>query len=196
MSDKIRSELPFLPDASVRDVRLEDATLNLVGMCGTIDPVAGVSRLDSPATSEPYPEYAFRNVVAFGHFRSISEEGMQGPEPARFYRIYLDGYAIDLRHYPCSPGDMASGGGEAGGFLSAMADPLVIVGALDPLARKEVRQLLGMAGIMPCRIEEQMFEERPEEPLSFDNLVRQVCVAFGIVPSDYTRLRAVCRAAS
>ncbi len=73
MSDRVRAEALSLPDSCVRDERLEDATLSLVGMCGTIDHREGVSRLEAPGTSKPHPDLPVKSVIAFGHLLSISE---------------------------------------------------------------------------------------------------------------------------
>jgi hypothetical protein len=138
LSDAVRSDAPSLPFSNVDDPRLEDAVLNVVGMCKGIDHKGGVTRLDAPGTSEPYPELPFVNVIAFGHYQSMSEEGMQGSDPVRFYRIYRKElpYIMDLRHYPRTMENCMYDGGKVRRPLQGVKNPFVIVGAMDPFAKK------------------------------------------------------------
>ncbi|MBR6204731.1 MAG: hypothetical protein IKQ60_06760 [Candidatus Methanomethylophilaceae archaeon] len=175
MTDIVRSDAPVLPDCEVEDIKLEDATLSLVGMCKTIDHEAGVSRLNSPGTSMPYPDLPFRNVIAFGHYQSISEEGMQGSNPVRFYRIYDDErpYIMDLRHYPRTLENSIYDNNKVRSPLKSVKDPFVIMGALNPFAKKWVKHILKDCKVKTCKIEEKMLEANPNmDPPDFNTLVK------------------------
>ncbi|MBR6204724.1 MAG: hypothetical protein IKQ60_06725 [Candidatus Methanomethylophilaceae archaeon] len=180
MSGLVRSEAPFLPESKVSDSRLEDVALSLVGMCGAIDHGSGVLRLDSPGASAPFPELPYMNVIAFGHFQSLSEEGMQGSDPVRLYRVYDDRlpYVMDLRHYPRTLENEYYENSRVKSPVESVKDPFVIIGALNPFARRWVRHVLRECGLKPCKIEEKMLEADPDmEPPGFEDLVRFIDMA-------------------
>ncbi len=97
---------------------------------------------------------------------------MHDLNPARFYRIYRGGFTMSLRHYPYVLEDSSFDGEKVTGPLGDVDDPLVILGALDPLAKKRVGHMLGETELVPYRIEEMMLDRNPDKPLVFENLVR------------------------